>query len=485
MNNSLILKSNIKRNSNIKYSSLILALVVILDLFAITISFFIFYLVRVHSGIYSDLMGYPFWLISVTLFFLLSGWMFAFWFFGVYFSVHNRSLFDEFYSVTKVIAIVCTILLLLVYIETANVPNGYPSTLFISILIYFLLNTFFIGFSRWFVRHFLKLLRRKGIGLKKTIIVGESSRSLQLLDMFDNSLELGYKVMGTVLINGNESPIFSNRSLGNISDINSIIEVNNIEVTVLGMESDRALIYSLITESKVSKTTVKIIPDLYELINGQTKAQHLYGVPLIEISPEIMLTWQKHSKRILDIIFSIFALIITSPIMLLTIIFIKLEDGGPVFYSQNRVGLNNKEFKCHKFRSMRTDAEVKGISWTKMNDSRVTKVGKFIRSTHIDELPQFWNVVVGEMSVVGPRPERPFYVEKYSKLLPSYPRRLRVQPGLTGWNQVQADEIVENIEYVRERLRHDFFYIENISLRLDIEIMFRTLIRVLGRKGQA
>lgn len=308
--------------------------------------------------------------------------------------------------------------------------------------------------------------------MKKTIIVGESSRSLQLLDMFDNSLELGYKVIGTVLINGNESPIFSNRSLGNISDINSIIEVNNIEVTVLGMESDRGLIYSLITESKVSKTTVKIIPDLYELINGQTKAQHLYGVPLIEISPEIMLTWQKHSKRILDIIFSIFALIITSPIMLLTIIFIKLEDGGPVFYSQNRVGLNNKEFKCHKFRSMRTDAEVKGISWTKMNDSRVTKVGKFIRSTHIDELPQFWNVVVGEMSVVGPRPERPFYVEKYSKLLPSYPRRLRVQPGLTGWNQVQADEIVENIEYVRERLRHDFFYIENISLRLDIEIMF-------------
>ena len=190
-------------------------------------------------------------------------------------------------------------------------------------------------------------------------------------------------------------------------------------------------------------------------------------------------------KRLLDVGFSTLVLLLGLPIWLLVALIIYVEDRGPVLYSQERVGQGGRRFTIQKYRSMRTDAEKAGISWTTQNDPRVTRVGNIIRRLHIDEIPQFWNVLIGEMSIVGPRPERPFYVEKYTELLPAYPRRLRVKPGLTGWNQVQAGEIVENVEFVRERIRHDFFYIENMSLRLDIEIIFRTILRVIQRKGQA
>lgn len=465
-----------------KHSKIILALVVLSDILAIIFSFILFYLIRVHGGIYSDITGYPIWLFPFTLLLIVLFWMLVFWFFGVYTSVHNRSLFDEYYTVTKVIAIVCILFLGFVYIEPS--VSGYPSKSFVSVLIYFITTSGFIGFSRWSSRSILKALRKNGIGQRNTIVIGESARSLQLLNMFAKTPELGYSVVGTIQITGNESKNFISQSVGYIKDIDKILTEKNVEVSVLGMENDRELVLKLLTESKITEKVVKIIPDLYEIINGQTKAQHLYGVPLIEINPELMPAWQKHSKRILDVLFSCFALIVSVPVMAVTAICIKLDDSGPVFYHQERVGLNGKKFYCHKFRSMSIDAESNGISWTKVNDPRVTKIGKIIRSTHIDELPQFWNVLRGEMSIVGPRPERAYYVEKHTKLLPAYPRRLRVKPGLTGWNQVHVEEYVENVNFVREKLRQDFFYIENISLRLDIEIIFRTILRVIGRKGQ-
>jgi exopolysaccharide biosynthesis polyprenyl glycosylphosphotransferase len=251
------------------------------------------------------------------------------------------------------------------------------------------------------------------------------------------------------------------------------------------MEREREMVPKLMTETLVADTTIKIIPDLYDLVSGQARAQHLYGIPLIEINPRIMPPWEAHLKRLLDIGFSFSVLVVGLPVWILTALAVKLEDRGPVFYSQERVGLGGRRFTIHKLRSMRMDAETKGITWTSVNDPRVTRVGRIIRQLHLDEIPQFWNILVGDMSIVGPRPELPFYVEKFYAELPSYPRRLRVKPGLTGWNQVQMDEVVESVEFVQERLRHDFFYIENMSLRLDIEIILRTIIRVIQRKGQA
>ncbi len=458
-------------------------LVVLADVLAIVLSFIAFYIIRINRGIFNTTPEVPFSLLAQTTLLVILFWLALFWFCGVYISVHNRALFDEFYSVLKVVLAGFVILFVAVYLATSDLPTG--SVNIVSLLIYFLLMIGAIGLGRYLVRGVVRKMRRRGIGLRRTIIVGDSPKSRQLLEMFNAHPELGYLVVGTVAAGGASTSDFARSVLGDIDELDRIIAARAVEVTVLGMEQQRELVPKLLTETAVADTIIKIIPDLYDIVSGQARAQHLYGIPLIEINPQIMPVWEQHLKRFMDISAAVAGLLFGGPFWLLVALAVKVEDWGPIFYSQERVGLGGRTFMIHKFRSMGTDAEKKGISWTSANDPRVTRVGRFIRSTHLDEIPQLWNVLVGEMSIVGPRPERPFYVEKYSKILPSYPRRLRVKPGLTGWNQVQLEDMVENVEFVQERLRHDFFYIENLSLRLDIEIIFRTIIRVLQRKGQA
>jgi lipopolysaccharide/colanic/teichoic acid biosynthesis glycosyltransferase len=169
----------------------------------------------------------------------------------------------------------------------------------------------------------------------------------------------------------------------------------------------------------------------------------------------------------------------------LVAILIKLDSKGPIFYKQERVGKNGKIFTCYKFRSMVVDAEKSGPQITILNDPRVTRVGYFLRKTHIDEVPQFWNVLKGEMSIVGPRPERPVFIEQFSKIQPLFKRRLVVRPGLTGWNQVNSPNFDASIETINNRLKEDFYYIENMSLKLDLEIILRTIYLVIRGRGQA
>ncbi|MBS1913546.1 MAG: sugar transferase [Bacteroidetes bacterium] len=459
-------------------------LVVCADVLMLVFSFTAFYAVRVKSGLFLFAPDVPLADFLQPTAMVLIAWLSLFWFSGVYISVHNRSLFDEFYAVLKVIVIGWVVFFIAIYLTSSHNPDGISYRM-ISLLIYLVLLVGAIGFGRFMVRLVVRRLRKRGIGLRRTIVVGDSPKSRQLVEMFTKHPELGYAVLGTVAVSNSVTPEFASRLLGRIENIDQIIAARRVDVTVLGMELQREMVPKLLTETAVADTTIKIIPDLYDIVSGQAKAQHLYGIPLIEINPQIMPVWEQHLKRAMDIVCAVVGLVLGAPLWMSAALAVKLEDGGPVFYSQERVGLGGRPFMMHKFRSMRIDAESKGISWTTANDPRVTRVGRFIRRTHIDELPQLWNVLVGEMSLVGPRPERPFYVEKYSKVLPSYPRRLRVKPGLTGWNQVQLEDMVENVEFVQERLRHDFFYIENMSLRLDIEIIFRTILRVLQRKGQA
>ena len=467
----------------IKSPRAIQGLVVFSDILTLFFASLLFYVIRINA--FPDIEGHPFWVAMQAASLWIPCWIFLFWFSGVYINVHNRALFDEYYSVLKIILIGFFLLLAAIYIADPPVPSGQQSYRFINLLLYFLLVAGSIGLGRYLIRIVVRRLRRRGIGLRKTIIIGDSQRSLQLLDMFLKNPELGYQMIGTVGTGQEASEAFRKYQLGTLDTLDSIIQRNQVEVSVLGMEHERDLVLRLMTETAVSYTTIKIIPDLYDIVSGQARAHHLYGIPLIEVNPRIMPVWEQHLKRMLDVSFSFLVLVFGLPFWVIVALVIKLSDRGPVLYAQERLGLGGKRFMMYKFRSMRTDAEKSGISWTTQNDPRVTTIGKIIRKLHIDEVPQFWNVLKGDMSIVGPRPERPFYVEKYSKLLPAYPRRLRVKPGLTGWNQVQAGEIVENVEFVQERIRHDFFYIENMSLRLDIEIIFRTILRVIQRKGQA
>lgn len=462
----------------------VLWLVVGVDAAMMMVAFTLFYLVRVNSGLFSDLQGMPVFPVLMVVVLAVAPWLLLFWFSGVYVAVHNRSFFDEFYLVLKVTLVGFAVLFVAVYLDAVSGTGGMESRRVISLLIYFAFVVASVGIGRSAVRRIVRRLRRLGLGLRRTVIIGDSPQSRQLLQMLTEDPELGYAVVGTVTTPIGATDAFARCAVGTVDQINQIIGNHAVEVTIFGMKHEHEMAMRLMTETAVADTAIKIIPDMYDLVSGQARAQHLYGIPLIEVNPQIMPVWAQRLKRAFDLVFSVAVLLLGLPVWLVLGVLIWLEDRGPVIYSQERVGLGGKPFLIHKFRSMRVDAEKYGITWAATNDPRVTRIGRFMRQSHLDEIPQFWNVLLGEMSIVGPRPERPFFVEKYTGLLPSYPRRHRVKPGLTGWNQIQAEELVESVEIVSEKLRHDFFYIENMSLRLDFEIVLRTVIRILKRKGQ-
>jgi exopolysaccharide biosynthesis polyprenyl glycosylphosphotransferase len=228
---------------------------------------------------------------------------------------------------------------------------------------------------------------------------------------------------------------------------------------------------------------MKIVPDLYDIISGQARTNQIYGFPLIEIMPELMPPWERAVKRTIDIAFSLLVLVAGLPVWMLIALLIKLDSKGPVFYAQDRVGKDGSQFKMIKFRSMLHDAEKhSGPVWANKQDPRVTRTGKILRRLRLDEIPQFINVLDGDMSLVGPRPERQYFVEQFTKEIPLYSRRLKVRPGITGWAQVKH-KYDETIDDVRKKVEYDLFYIENMSLRMDFKILLNTISVVLLGKG--
>jgi exopolysaccharide biosynthesis polyprenyl glycosylphosphotransferase len=271
-----------------------------------------------------------------------------------------------------------------------------------------------------------------------------------------------------------------------VNDIHEIVKRDRPADLVVMMDAlDHRWMIELVMECRELGIGVKIQPDLYELFTGQARLLAIHGMPLIDINPELMKTWERFIKRAIDIALSSCVLIIGFPFLLITALMVRIDSKGPVIFKQRRVGKNGKVFTMYKFRSMVIDAEAGGQKWAVVNDPRVTKIGRFLRKSHLDEMPQFWNVLKGEMSLVGPRPEMPFFVDKFKKELPYYTRRLVIRPGLTGWNQIHYRNYQESIEEITNRLKHDFYYIENMSLQLDIEIIMRTAIRVFKGHGQA
>jgi exopolysaccharide biosynthesis polyprenyl glycosylphosphotransferase len=227
---------------------------------------------------------------------------------------------------------------------------------------------------------------------------------------------------------------------------------------------------------------LKILPDTYEIVSGMVKTNQIYGVPLIEVMPQIMSYGSRMTKRVIDLTISFFLLLFMFPLLLIIIIFIKISSAGPVLYIQTRIGKNGRVFKMYKLRTMVKDAEEYGPEWAGEKDPRITKIGRIIRKLYLDEIPQLINVIKNEMSIVGPRPERPHFVEILKKEIPYYFKRMSIKPGITGWAQVKH-KYDSSFDDVREKLQYDFYYIENMSLRLDFKIMINTALVILLMKG--
>lgn len=461
------------------------------DVIALVLTFFVYYLVRFHTGwfLFSIEPNATINIFALTA--LSCYWLLMFWFSGLYRNWYIRSPLDEVFTIIRISFIGCCIVAVAILWDDAGAA---PSSSRFVILVYWVLFMFIMCSARLFIRSLQRQLREKGIIRVPIVLIGTTNKLYELLESVQRAPALGYRPMGVVVqeeerqgerqhftFSGSVLPV-----LGSFGELASVLErVRPQEVLVAIDKPDHEELLRMAAECSENNVQMKILPDLYEIFSGQARTMQIYGTPLIEVSPELLKPWEEVAKRALDIVVSVLVIVLGAPFWGVIALIVKLDSSGPVLFRQERCGKNGRPFMMYKFRSMTTDAEKNGPQWAKVNDPRVTKSGRFLRKSHIDEVPQFWNVLLGEMSLVGPRPERPFYVEKFSREIPYYPRRLRVRPGITGWYQIKYRAYEETLEEVRNRLRYDFFYIENMSFKLDIEILIRTVIRVFKGHGQA
>jgi exopolysaccharide biosynthesis polyprenyl glycosylphosphotransferase len=453
-----------------------------LDFFTINAAWYLYFLFRVRSGVVVLGLEPDFWM---PMFFVWLYWFVIFLFFGLYRPWHAASRTDEVTTLMKAVGFGCLILFFVIFVDDAGVVRAKISSRML-ILAYWGIMVVTTGTGRVLFRTARRRLLAAGVGLRNALIVGWNDKARNLYDLVLLHPALGYRVIGFVKLDKRKSGVEyeGTRLLGTTDDLKSLIERHAVKDILIALESaDHDKLLDVISNCNGHDVSMKILPDMYDIISGQARTNQIYGFPLIEIMPQIMQPWEQSMKRLTDICASLIVLFFSSPLWVLISIAIKMDTPGPVVYSQERVGKDGKIFKMHKFRSMRSDAEKEsGPVWAPQNDNRVTKIGRFLRNSRLDEIPQFINVLDGDMSLVGPRPERPFFVEKLSKQIPLYLRRLKVRPGITGWAQIKQG-YDRTIEDVKSKVRYDLFYIENMSFRMDIKIILYTFYVMLMGKG--
>lgn len=454
-----------------KHNQLFLTLMIVTDLVMVMASWFAAYYARFHMGLIPAPMGIPpIWVYVNLLPVIMVVWFFALRFGGLYSPMRSDSRFHEYYRIFKAATIGSVMVMAATFFYREYSYSRAMMGLFWAF------SCFFLIFSHTTVRAVLRKLRSMGYNLRYVLIIGTGDLGQTLAGAFERHPESGLKLVGMLT----DDPLEVGRKhrncevIGLIDDVSSHIDrlaVDQIFIALPRHANDRMEKTLNLLGSEV--VDIKLAPDILQFMRLNAGVEDFDGIPLVSLSESPMYGWNLVFKRVFDIVFSSIFITLWSPVMAIITILIKLESEGPILFKQERMSLGGGRFTLYKFRSMRQDAEREtGAVWAKKEDDRRTKVGEYIRKTSLDELPQLFNVLKGDMSLVGPRPERPIFVEDFSKTVPMYMLRHKMKAGITGWAQVNGLRGQTSLE---KRLEFDLYYIENWSLMFDIKILWLTI----------
>jgi len=409
-------------------------------------------------------------------------WIFLYYLTGYYKDIYRKSRLNELGQTifTTIVGVIIIFFTSLLDDEIVSYQNYYR--LFFALLIIHFIATYL---PRLIITTQTNNKIHKRIYGFNTLIIGDNKKAVEIFKNIENQTEsTGNKFIGFINLIQKENYLLEKyiHNLGSFNQINQIIKENHIEEIIIALESnEHKEIEKIINNLQTNDVILKAIPSMYDILTGKVKMAQIYGTPLIQISHSLMPTWQEHTKQVIDFVLSFIALVILSPLIVVLAIGIKLTSKGPVLYSHERIGRFGKPFTLYKFRSMAEDAETNGPALSSKNDYRITPFGKFMRKSKLDELPNFYNVLKGDMSLVGPRPERKYYIDQIIQKAPHYLHLQKVKPGITSWGQVKYG-YAESVDQMVERLKYDILYIENMSLYVDFKIMIYTILTIF--KGQ-
>ncbi len=458
------------------------------DFLAAAISWTLFYIYR-KEVIEPIKFGYDIPLEFTTQYFfgliiIPTAWLVFYFITGFYNNIFRRSrLLELGQTILTSLIGVTAIFFVLLLDDTVSSYKNYYQSFFNLLLLHF---TFTYFFRLILTSQTIRKIHRRKIGFN-TLIIGNNEKAMKIFqEMNTQPRPAGNKFCGYVAVENNHKGLLDQHlpQMGDLSTLEKVIQEENIEEVIIALETDQHnKLSEILTVVENREIIIWGIPDLYDFLSGMVKINTIYSSPLIKISNGLMPAWQENAKRLIDVTASALAMAILSPVYLGLAVIIKSTSRGPVIYSQERAGKFGKPFTIFKFRSMYDGSEKNGPALSSKDDQRITPIGKFMRKTHLDEIPQFYNVIIGDMSLVGPRPERYYYIGQIVKKAPHYRLLHKLRPGITSWGQVKYG-YASNVEEMLERLPYDMIYLKNISLYLDFKILIYTVINVFHGRGK-